>query len=100
MSKYKIKRNRLIEFVNFYEPVWYELCYEYHLGYLNESNAITASEVKLLNIYANVEDIDDKKYLTVYVGSDNDAIVYENFIEETEEYNVNTIMGFFKKIIE
>jgi hypothetical protein len=100
MSKYKVRRDRLIEFVNFYEPVWYELCYEYHLGYLSEANAITASEVKLLDIYAIVEDIDNKKYLTTYVGSDNDAIVYENFIEENEEYNTDTIMGFFEKIIE
>ena len=99
-KKYKIKNGKLVEFVNFYEPLWYELCDVYSLGYIKEDNTISKEEIKMLNIYVDLKDFGGKKYLTAYVGSDNNAIVYEDFFKESEEYDENDFMEFFEIIIE
>lgn len=101
MSKYKVKNSKLLEFVNMYEPLWFELCDVYNLGNKSECNNITKRELATLDLEVVVERLNEEQsYLTAIVKNDNDCIILEDMIESDGADSFSDYIEFFEEIID
>lgn len=101
MSTYKIKKNKIVEFVNFYEPLWYELCDVYSLGNQNESNNILKKELTPLGLEIEIRMLKNDRYnITAIATKDNNCIVLDQIIETYPDDSIEDYLEFFEKIID
>lgn len=102
MSKiYKIKNNKMLEFINIYEPLWYELCDVYNLGNNSVCNNISKKELATLDLEITIKQLNDNQHwLTAIVKNDNDCIVLEDMIESDGCDSFSDYIEFFEEIID
>lgn len=83
MLKWHVKKDKMLDFINEYEPLWYELCELYELGAKHPTNNISRKELNTLDLEITLEQLHPGCYEIVCINhNDNDCIVYQNICEE------------------
>lgn len=90
MLVYRVKKEKMLDFVNNYEPLWYAVCEEYDFGN-NSTGLITERQLNTLDLEVKMScDIDETTqqlglfYIEAIAHADNDCIVLEDWDEQCE----------------
>lgn len=93
MLVYKVRKNKLLEFVNEYEPLWIELCDLYEFGMKSKANNILKSELNTIDLEITILCEADNNGMLSYFDieainhKDNDCIVYHDWRRGSTEVN-------------
>ena len=96
---FKVRKDKMLEFINEYEPIWYELCELYDLGNRTASNNISKTELNCLDLEITLEKLNDNDYkITCVNHKDNDCVVYSNDCINNTDDSINDWLEYLELI--